>query len=161
MIALVSFTAGGSSSRGSNTSRLARRVLAQYVASINLLRILQKLTKNKPTRIRTLVQYKAPVRSFRRSIYYLFCLSVCQFACFGMYPLLTVAAQVIMKRLLRIEHPLLRLYTLKVLKSQVRYLGRKWRMGALVSLFVVAVIAFTHTVIAVRLRRCSQHEGRQ
>ncbi|KAG2183116.1 hypothetical protein INT44_006097 [Umbelopsis vinacea] len=33
----------------------------------------------------------------------------------------------ILKRLLKVSHPMLELYTLKVLKSQVPYLGRKWR----------------------------------
>jgi hypothetical protein len=87
-------------------------------SAINLLRLLQKLTKGKAFRVKTLAQYKAPVRlhpplpSKKNQS----CLIRC--------------GQVIMKRLLRIEHPVLRLYTLKVLKSQVRYLGRKWRQGA-------------------------------
>ncbi|KAL1928920.1 hypothetical protein VTP01DRAFT_1979 [Rhizomucor pusillus] len=33
----------------------------------------------------------------------------------------------ILKRILKVSHPVLELYTLKVLKSQVPYLGRKWR----------------------------------
>ncbi|KAI8047477.1 hypothetical protein BDF21DRAFT_434173 [Thamnidium elegans] len=33
----------------------------------------------------------------------------------------------ILKRMLKISHPVLELYTLKLLKSQVPYLGRKWR----------------------------------
>ncbi|KAI9015790.1 hypothetical protein CLU79DRAFT_837903 [Phycomyces nitens] len=33
----------------------------------------------------------------------------------------------ILKRMLKVSHPILELYTLKVLKSQVPYLGRRWR----------------------------------
>ena len=32
-----------------------------------------------------------------------------------------------LKRLLRISHPLLQLYILKIIKGQVPYYGRKWR----------------------------------
>ncbi|RUS21484.1 hypothetical protein BC938DRAFT_475404 [Jimgerdemannia flammicorona] len=37
----------------------------------------------------------------------------------------------ILKRILKVSHPMLELYTLKVLKSQVPYLGRKWRSSML------------------------------
>ncbi|RUS21016.1 hypothetical protein BC937DRAFT_93836 [Endogone sp. FLAS-F59071] len=33
----------------------------------------------------------------------------------------------ILKRILKVSHPMLELYTLKVLKSQVPYLGKRWR----------------------------------
>jgi hypothetical protein len=35
----------------------------------------------------------------------------------------------ILKRLLKVSHPLLQLYTLKVIKSQIPYCGRKWRQS--------------------------------
>ncbi|KAG0256141.1 Factor arrest protein 11 [Mortierella polycephala] len=61
---------------------------------INLLRLLQKLTKNKIHRVLLLVQYKSSA---------------------------------ILKRLLKINHPDLQKYVYKALKSQVPFLGRKWR----------------------------------
>ncbi|KAF9940111.1 Factor arrest protein 11 [Mortierella alpina] len=63
-------------------------------AIINLLRVLQKLTKNKIHRVLLLVQYKSSA---------------------------------ILKRLLKINHPDLQKYVYKALKSQVPFLGRKWR----------------------------------
>ncbi|KAF9998801.1 Factor arrest protein 11 [Entomortierella chlamydospora] len=63
-------------------------------AIINLLRVLQKLTKEKTHRILLLVQYKSSA---------------------------------ILKRLLKINHPDLQKYVYKALKSQVPFLGRKWR----------------------------------
>ncbi|KAF9154489.1 Factor arrest protein 11 [Linnemannia schmuckeri] len=61
---------------------------------INLLRVLQKLTKHKTHRILLLVQYKSSA---------------------------------ILKRLLKINHADLQKYVYKALKSQVPFLGRKWR----------------------------------
>ncbi|KAF9131956.1 Factor arrest protein 11 [Mortierella sp. GBA39] len=63
-------------------------------AIINLLRVLQKLTKHKTHRILLLVQYKSSA---------------------------------ILKRLLKINHSDLQKYVYKALKSQVPFLGRKWR----------------------------------
>ncbi|KAF9346808.1 Factor arrest protein 11 [Mortierella sp. NVP85] len=63
-------------------------------AIINLLRVLQKLTKHKTHRILLLVQYKSSA---------------------------------ILKRLLKVNHPDLQKYVYKALKSQVPFLGRKWR----------------------------------
>ncbi|KAK4511580.1 uncharacterized protein ATC70_012796 [Mucor velutinosus] len=62
--------------------------------SINLLRILQMLTKRKTHRILLLVQYKSSA---------------------------------ILKRLLKVGHPVMDLYVLKNLKNQVPFMGRKWR----------------------------------
>lgn len=62
--------------------------------TINLLRILQMLSKRKTQRILLLVQYKSSV---------------------------------IIKKLLKVGHPTVDLYALKNLKSQVPFLGRKWR----------------------------------
>ena len=39
----------------------------------------------------------------------------------------SLRAQAILKRILKVSHPLLQLYVLKVIKSQVPYCGRKWR----------------------------------
>ncbi|KAI6658918.1 Striatin-interacting protein 1-like [Oopsacas minuta] len=61
---------------------------------INLLRVLQKLTKWKPSRTMVLVAFKS--------------------------------AQ-ILKKVLKIRHPLIQAYALKLLKMQTRYLGRNWR----------------------------------
>lgn len=63
-------------------------------SSINLLRILQKLTKWKHFRTVMLVMFRsAPI----------------------------------LKRALKVRHPLTQLYILKLLKVQTRYLGRSWR----------------------------------
>ncbi|KAI9254396.1 hypothetical protein EDC94DRAFT_241005 [Helicostylum pulchrum] len=62
--------------------------------SINLLRILQMLTKRKVHRVLLLVQYKSSA---------------------------------ILKRLLKVGHPVIDLYVLKNLKNQVPYMGKRWR----------------------------------
>ena len=67
-----------------------------FQTSIHLLRVLQKLTRNKSHRILLLVQFKSSQ---------------------------------ILRRLLRIPDPTLRLYVLKLFKSQVPYCGRKWRQS--------------------------------
>ncbi|KAI7863463.1 hypothetical protein BDF14DRAFT_1843377 [Spinellus fusiger] len=51
----------------------------------------------------------------------------------------------ILKRMLRISHPMLSLYNLKLLKSQVPYLGRKWRS---VNVKIISAIYLRcHTVL--------------
>ncbi|CAG8976956.1 hypothetical protein HYALB_00010938 [Hymenoscyphus albidus] len=67
-----------------------------FFSSINLLRVMQKICKNKAHRNLLLVQYKSSN---------------------------------ILKKSLKIPQPELRLYTLKLFKSQVPYCGRKWRQG--------------------------------
>ena len=67
-----------------------------FHTSINMLRVLQKITRAKPHRVLLLVSYKS--------------------------------AQ-IFRRILRVPEPLLRLYVLKLFKSQVPYCGRKWRQS--------------------------------
>ncbi|KAH7105672.1 hypothetical protein BKA62DRAFT_690518 [Auriculariales sp. MPI-PUGE-AT-0066] len=67
-----------------------------FFSSINFLRIVQKLTKQRSHRILLLVQYKASA---------------------------------IMKRILKVQHPMLHLYTLKLIKMQVPFCGRKWRQS--------------------------------
>ncbi|KAI8971229.1 hypothetical protein BDB01DRAFT_510078 [Pilobolus umbonatus] len=61
---------------------------------INLLRILQMLTKGKTHRIMLLVQYKSSA---------------------------------ILKKLLKVGHPVIDLYVLKNLRNQIYFMGRKWR----------------------------------
>jgi hypothetical protein len=65
-----------------------------FLTNINLLRLLQKITKRKAHRALLLVQYKSST---------------------------------ILRKALKIPQPDLRLYTLKLFKSQVPYCGRKWR----------------------------------
>ncbi|KAI8916839.1 hypothetical protein BC831DRAFT_486512 [Entophlyctis helioformis] len=65
-----------------------------FSTTINLLRILQKLTKHKTHRVLSLVTWKASA---------------------------------VLKRILRVNHAGLVLYALKLLKSQIPHLGRKWR----------------------------------
>ena len=86
-----------------------------FFSTVNFVHILQKLTKRKTHRVLLMVQYKssvewppAPAR-FRSTK-----LNLC-------------IAQAILKRILKVSHPTLQLYVLKVIKSQVPYCGRKWR----------------------------------
>ncbi|CAG8505543.1 11339_t:CDS:10 [Acaulospora colombiana] len=65
-------------------------------ASINFLRILQKLIKKKTHRILSLVRCKSSA---------------------------------ILKKTLKVSHPLLELYALKVLKNQIPFIGRKWKQS--------------------------------
>lgn len=67
-----------------------------FHTSISLLRILQKVTRQKSHRVLLLVSFKS--------------------------------AQ-ILRRILRVPEPMLRLYVLKLFKSQVPYCGRKWRQS--------------------------------
>ncbi|KAJ5033355.1 uncharacterized protein L3040_008473 [Drepanopeziza brunnea f. sp. 'multigermtubi'] len=67
-----------------------------FYSSINFLRIMQKICKDKTHRNLLLVQYKSSN---------------------------------IMKKLLKVPQPELRLYTLKLFKNQVPYCGRRWRQG--------------------------------
>ena len=39
----------------------------------------------------------------------------------------------VLKRVLRVNHPLLQLHVLKLIKSQVPFCGRKWRQSAYIS----------------------------
>lgn len=84
--------------------------------AINFVRILQMLTKRKTHRIMLLVQYKSSVSI---TIDIVSAIITDNF----------IFEKAILKRILRIPNPVMELYTLKVLKSQVPYLGRKWRSG--------------------------------
>ena len=68
----------------------------QFQIAIQLLRVLQKITRGKSHRILLMVQYKSSQ---------------------------------ILRRILRVPDTTLRLYVLKLFKSQVPYCGRKWRQG--------------------------------
>jgi len=65
-----------------------------FFTSINLLRVLQMITKRKLHRILALVQWKTSA---------------------------------VLKRILRVNHIGIQLYALKLLKSQVPFLGKKWK----------------------------------
>eukprot|EP00736_Rhodelphis_marinus_P007195 Rmarinus@m.15801 len=67
-----------------------------FISVVNLLRIFQKLTKGKPWRVKTMMQYKPGN---------------------------------IVKKLCFVMNPLVRYYTLKLLKTQMRFYGLKWRQG--------------------------------
>ncbi|RMZ80252.1 hypothetical protein DV738_g2926, partial [Chaetothyriales sp. CBS 135597] len=68
----------------------------QFLTSIHLLRILQKVTRGKAHRILFLIQFKSSQ---------------------------------ILRRILRVPEPMMRLYVLKLFKSQVPFCGRKWRQS--------------------------------
>ncbi|KAJ3109212.1 Factor arrest protein 11 [Physocladia obscura] len=65
-----------------------------FYTTINLLRILQKLTKRKTQRVMALVQWKASA---------------------------------VLKRIIKVPSIPLQIYALKLLKSQIPYMGKKWR----------------------------------
>lgn len=69
-----------------------------FFAAINLVKILQKITKHRVHRILLMCQYKSSA---------------------------------ILKRVLRVNHPMLQLQVLKLVKSQMPYFGRKWRSSEL------------------------------
>lgn len=85
-----------------------------FFATINFAKIMQKLSKHRSHRIRMLVQYKS---------------SVCREK--GLKtsgPKLTTSSwQAVLKRILKVQHPMLQLHVLKLIKSQVPFCGRKWR----------------------------------
>lgn len=94
-----------------------------FFSVINFLHVLQKLTKRKAHRILLLVQYKSSVGI------------CCIYLCASNNTTLSFFVQAILKRIIKVGHPLLQLYVLKVIKSQVPYCGRKWRQGKIVSAF--------------------------
>jgi Sec7-like guanine-nucleotide exchange factor len=78
-----------------------------FSTTVNLLRILQKVVKNNPSKILAMVQWKS-------------------FAVF--------------KRILRINNEDLHLYSLKLLKCQIPFLGKKWRIS-------ISVLTYDNTHI--------------
>lgn len=69
---------------------------SSFFTTINLLRVLQKITKNKYCRLLHLIQLKT-----------------CN----------------ILQRVLKIRHRDLELYALKLIKSQIPFLGKKWKVN--------------------------------
>ncbi|THH20159.1 hypothetical protein EW146_g1163 [Bondarzewia mesenterica] len=67
-----------------------------FFSTINLAKVMQKLSKHRSHRIRMLVQYKSAT---------------------------------VLKRILKIQHTMLQLHILKLIKSQVPFSGRKWRQS--------------------------------
>ncbi|XP_046462385.1 striatin-interacting protein 1 homolog isoform X3 [Daphnia pulex] len=82
---------------------------------VNLLRILNKLTKWKHSRI--MVRYRC--RRVDLILSFIYILQVMMLVVFKSAPIL--------KRTLKVKHALLQLYVLKLLKMQTKYLGRQWR----------------------------------
>lgn len=63
-------------------------------------------------------------------------------------------AQAILKRILKVSHPTLQLFVLKVIKSQVPYCGRKWRQCAsLLSLQPSRALFRSASEVCERLRK--------
>ena len=101
-----------------------------FFSTINFAKIMQKLSKHRSHRIRMLVQYKSSVSAFRG-------LSGCLSGESGYIPRCRMANrrrrcagfafQAVLKRILKVQHPMLQLHVLKLIKSQVPFCGRKWR----------------------------------
>lgn len=102
-----------------NLSPLDTRIpssFRNFFTTINLLRILQKLTKRKTHRILALVQWKASA---------------------------------VLKRAMKVNHIGLQLYSLKLLKSQIPLLGKKWRSSKCMNSQIQAYPFVPNTVLAV------------
>lgn len=84
-------------------------------ACINLLRVLNKLTKWKHSRIMVKNFYGFYKRLHKFE--YVICEQM----------LVVFKSAPILKRSLRVKHPVNQLYILKLLKMQTKYLGRQWR----------------------------------
>lgn len=82
-----------------------------FFSTINFAKIMQKLSKHRSHRIRMLVQYKS-------SVCLKSALAAINTKCRG---------QAVLKRMLKVQHPMLQLHVLKLIKSQVPFCGRKWR----------------------------------
>ncbi|THH23162.1 hypothetical protein EUX98_g8013 [Antrodiella citrinella] len=75
-----------------------------FFSTINFAKIMQKLSKHRSHRIRMLVHYKSSLRSDSDN-------------------------KAVLKRILKVQHPMLQLHVLKLIKSQVPFCGRKWRQS--------------------------------
>jgi hypothetical protein len=94
-----------------------------FFFTINFAKVMQKLSKHRSHRIRMLVQYKSTVaRSFRS-------------CCTIFSP--SIPEQAVLKRVLKVQHPLLQLHILKLIKSQVPYSGRRWRQSTRIPLMLI------------------------
>lgn len=89
-----------------------------FFSTINFAKIMQKLSKGRSHRIWMLVQYKSSVSHQLLSI---------SGSCLAEIGEL----QAVLKRVLRVMHPMLQLHVLKLIKSQVPFCGRKWRQCTL------------------------------
>ena len=85
-----------------------------FFATINFAKIMQKLSKHRSHRIRMMVQYKSSVSTFSISDP-------------GDSLTPTFRSQAVLKRILKVQHPVLQLHVLKLIKNQVPFCGRKWR----------------------------------
>lgn len=85
-----------------------------FFSTINFAKIMQKLSKHRSHRIWMLVQYKSSVSSYMSSM---------------TWRLAELGLQAVLKRVLRVSHPMLQLHILKLIKSQVPFCGRKWRQS--------------------------------
>ena len=83
-----------------------------FFAAINFAKIMQKLSKSRSHRIWMLVQYKSSVGEETWN---------------KVQRLTHPLSQAVLKRVLRVPHPMLQLHVLKLIKSQVPFCGRKWR----------------------------------
>lgn len=79
---------------GDDTELITDYSWRNFFSAINLVKILQKITKHRAHRILLMCQYKSSS---------------------------------ILKRVLRVNQPMLQLQVLKLVKSQMPYCGRKWR----------------------------------
>ena len=86
-----------------------------FFTTISFVKVMQKLTKGRSFRIGMLVGYKSSVRTF----------GILCFKPLNKSPF----AKAIMKRMLKVAHPILQLHVLKLIKSQVPSCGRKWRQS--------------------------------
>ncbi|KAH0839713.1 hypothetical protein J3R83DRAFT_651 [Lanmaoa asiatica] len=85
-----------------------------FFSAINFAKIMQKLSKSRSHRIWMLVQYKSSVSE----------------GTWNKGPrLIHSLSQAVLKRVLRVPHPMLQLHVLKLIKSQVPFCGRKWRQS--------------------------------
>ena len=85
-----------------------------FFATINFAKIMQKLSKHRSHRIRMLVQYKSSV-------------GYTSYSHLGLAADHTLIVQAVLKRILKVQQPMLQLHVLKLIKSQVPFCGRKWR----------------------------------
>ena len=81
-----------------------------FFSTINFLKVLQKMTKHRTHRTFMMTQYKSSVRDSSPAR-------------------VKADNQQILKRMLRVNQPMMQLQVLKLIKSQMPHCGRKWRQG--------------------------------
>ncbi|CDO71308.1 hypothetical protein BN946_scf184908.g65 [Trametes cinnabarina] len=92
-----------------------------FFSTINFAKIMQKLSKHRSHRIRMLVQYKSSVSVHTMPRLGAKSVRLANRSCDGV--------QAVLKRILKVQHPMLQLHVLKLIKSQVPFCGRKWRQS--------------------------------